>query len=133
MTNYINTSEIVNTLALAEFNTDLESLVEVTNDSFIIAVSAKKFTIKRYYIIGEMLYNNTISLTVETNNNEYTTKILVGNKEYPRRSDFITNISSVTYDNTQFKYLNALPVDILIESNTLSQRDCVISLNIGVE
>ena len=133
MTNYINTSEVIDNLALTEFDTESESLVEITNESLIIAVPAKRFTIKRFYLIGEMLYNNTISVQVFTGSVNYIAKLLLGSKEFPRYSDFIESEVSSTYDTSNFKFLNALPVDVLIESKHLSQTDCTIDITIGVE
>lgn len=133
MTNYINTSEVIDNLALTEFDTESESLVEITNESLIIAVPAKRFTIKRFYLIGEMLYNNTISVQVSTGSISYAAKLLLGSKEFPRYSDFIESEVSSTYDTSNFKFLNALPVDILIESKHMSQTDCTIDITIGVE
>lgn len=133
MTNYINTSEVIDNLALTEFDTESESLVEITNESLIIAVPAKRFTIKRFYLIGEMLYNNTISVQVSTGSVSYIAKLLLGSKEFPRYSDFIESEVSSTYDTSNFKFLNALPVDVLIESKHLSQTDCTIDVTIGVE
>ena len=133
MTNYINTSEVIDNLALTEFDTESESLVEITNESLIIAVPAKRFTIKRFYLIGEMLYNNTISVQVSTGSVSYIAKLLLGSKEFPRYSDFIESEVSSTYDTSNFKFLNALPIDVLIESKHLSQTDCTIDITIGVE
>lgn len=133
MTNYINTSEVIDNLALTEFDTESESLVEITNESLIIAVPAKRFTIKRFYLIGEMLYNNMISVQVSTGSVNYIAKLLLGSKEFPRYSDFIESEVSSTYDTSNFKFLNALPVDVLIESKHLSQTDCTIDITIGVE
>ena len=133
MTNYINTSEVIDNLALTEFDTESESLVEITNESLIIAVPAKRFTIKRFYLIGEMLYNNRISVQVSTGSVSYIAKLLLGSKEFPRYSDFIESEVSSTYDTSNFKFLNALPVDVLIESKHLSQTDCTIDITIGVK
>ena len=133
MTNYINTSEVIDNLALTEFDTESESLVEITNESLIIAVPAKRFTIKRFYLIGEMLYNNTISVQVSTGSVSYIARLLLGSKEFPRYSDFIESEVSSTYDTSNFKFLNALPVDVLIESKHLSQTDCTIDITIGVK
>lgn len=133
MTNYINTSEVIDNLALTEFDTESESLVEITNESLIIAVPAKRFTIKRFYLIGEMLYNNTISVQVSTGSISYAAKLLLGSKEFPRYSDFIESEVSSTYDTSNFKFLNALPIDVLIESKHMSQTDCTIDITIGVE
>ena len=133
MTNYINTSEVIDNLALTEFDTESESLVEITNESLIIAVPAKRFTIKRFYLIGEMLYNNMISVQVSTGSVSYIAKLLLGSKEFPRYSDFIESEVSSTYDTSNFKFLNALPVDVLIESKHMSQTDCTIDITIGVE
>lgn len=133
MTNYINTSEVIDNLALTEFDTESESLVEITNESLIIAVPAKRFTIKRFYLIGEMLYNNTISVQVSTGSVSYIAKLLLGSKEFPRYSDFIESEVSSTYDTSNFKFLNALPIDVLIESKHMSQTDCTIDITIGVE
>lgn len=134
MTIYMNTSEVVNNLALTELDAETESLREVTEDSFVIAVSSKRFTIKRYYLIGEMLYKKYITVRVTTGSFDYTARILVGSKEYPRYSDFNREIhKGVSYDTSNFKYLNALPVDVLVESNRISQTDCTLEIEIGAE
>ena len=134
MTIYMNTSEVVNNLALAELDAETESLKEVTEDSFVVAVSSQRFTIKRYYLIGEMLYNKNLTVAVTTGSEDYTAKVLVGYKEYPRYSDFYdTMATGISYDTSNYKYLNALPVDILVESRVISQTDCTIEIEIGEE
>lgn len=107
MTNYINTSEVIDNLALTEFDT--ESGVFGRNNQWIsyYTVPAKRFTIKRFYLIGEMLYNNTISVQVSTGSVNYIAKLLLGSKEFPRYSDFIESEVSSTYDTSNFKFLNA--------------------------
>ena len=132
MNNFINTSEVIDTLALAEFDVDTESLKEVSSDSFVLAVSSKKFTIKRYYLIGELLYNNNITVKVSTGSPNYTASVLIGYTEFPRYSDFTKDLEEVSYDTSNYKFLNALPVDVLLESNTLAIRDCHIEIEIGV-
>ena len=132
MNNFINTSEVIDTLALAEFDVDTESLKEVSSDSFVLAVSSKKFTIKRYYLIGELLYNNNITVKVSTGSPNYTASVLIGYTEFPRYSDFTKDLEEVSYDTSNYKFLIALPVDVLLESNTLAIRDCHIEIEIGV-
>lgn len=134
MTYVINTVESINELALALYDDRDEVLREVTENDLVFPVFSNKRIIKRLYLIGEFLYKKQITVSVSTDNTQYIAKVVIGREDI-RYSDFIeyTNMHSTTYDTSPYKYLNALPVDIYIESLGFSSEDVSIEIDLKVE
>lgn len=135
MTYVINTIESISELALALYDERDETLREVTSDDLVFPVFANKRIIKRLYLIGEFLYKKNITVSVTSSDTkQYITKLVIG-REGLRYSDFseYTNTYTTTYDQCSAKFLNALPVDIFIESTGFSTEDVSIDINIKVE
>lgn len=135
MTTVLATTENVKELALAYLDKETESLVEVSEEDFFITVTAKQSSIKRFYLIGELLYDHKITVKAESLDPlQYILKVKIGN-EFPRLSDFVeyTNTDSTVYQGAAFKYLNALPLDIYAESLVFSNLDVTINLEVEVE
>ena len=135
MTYVINTIESISELALALYDERDETLREVTSDDLVFPVFANKRIIKRLYLIGEFLYKKKITVSVTSSDTkQYITKLVIG-REGLRYSDFseYTNTYTTTYDQCSDKFLNALPVDIFIESVGFSTEDVGIDIDIKVE
>lgn len=135
MTYVINTIESISELALALYDERDETLREVTSDDLVFPVFANKRIIKRLYLIGEFLYKKKITVSVTSSDTkQYITKLVIG-REGLRYSDFseYTNTYTTTYDQCSDKFLNALPVDIFIESTGFSTEDVSIDIDIKVE
>lgn len=135
MTYVINTIESISELALALYDERDETLREVTSDDLVFPVFANKRIIKRLYLIGEFLYKKKITVSVTSSDTQqYITKLVIG-REGLRYSDFseYTNTYTTTYDQCSDRFLNALPVDILIESTGFSAEDVGIDIDIKVE
>ena len=135
MTYVINTIESISELALALYDERDETLREVTSDDLVFPVFANKRIIKRLYLIGEFLYKKNITVSVTSSDTkQYITKLVIG-REGLRYSDFseYTNTYTTTYDQCSDKFLNALPVDIFIESVGFSTEDVGIDIDIKVE
>ena len=135
MTYVINTIESISELALALYDERDETLREVTSNDLVFPVFANKRIIKRLYLIGEFLYKKKITVSVTSSDTkQYITKLVIG-REGLRYSDFseYTNTYTTTYDQCSDKFLNALPVDIFIESVGFSTEDVGIDIDIKVE
>ena len=135
MTYVINTIESISELALALYDERDETLREVTSDDLVFPVFANKRIIKRLYLIGEFLYKKKITVSVTSSDTQqYITKLVIG-REGLRYSDFseYTNTYTTTYDQCSDRFLNALPVDILVVSTGFSTEDVGIDIDIKVE
>lgn len=135
MTYVINTIESISELALALYDERDETLREVTSNDLVFPVFANKRIIKRLYLIGEFLYKKKITVSVTSSDTkQYITKLIMG-REGLRYSDFseYTSTYTTTYDQCSDKFLNALPVDIFIESVGFSTEDVSIDIDIKVE
>lgn len=126
-----NTENIV----LAVLDKETEILREVESQDLILPVFAKNMVIKRFFLIGEALYNSNLTVTANTSTDEYTVKVAIGLGNIVRYSDFAeyTNSFTTQYNNTVNSYMNALPVDICITSNKYSIEDTELSITIKSE
>lgn len=134
MTYIVNTKESINELALAIYDEKNEILREITEDDLVISLTAYQRTIQRLYLIGELLYTNTLSVSVATDTSDYTAKVIIG-KEDPRLSDFVeySDRYTTTFKTADFRFLNALPVDVYVESNSFAEQDVGIEITIEVD
>lgn len=133
MTYVINTNESVNELALAIYDDRDEILREVQEDDLVFPVYTGRRLIKRLYLIGELLYDNPVEVKVMVNDpTQYNVKVVIG-KDSPRFSDFTeyTDTHSTSYKSSSSKFMNALPVDIYVESLGISSIDVEVSIEIS--
>lgn len=134
MSYIINTNESISMMALAVYDERDEVLKEVSEEDLIFTVKANQRSIKRLYLIGDLLYTNSVTVSVTVaDTTQYTAKILAG-LEFTRYSDFSdkTNTITINYSTASHKFLNALAVDVLLESKTFSTTDIPISITLGV-
>lgn len=137
MTYVIKTSESIDNLALAVYDERDEILREITEDDLIFPVFFNRRIIKRLYLIGEMIYDKNLTVTINIpseSTNLYTAKIRVG-LDKPRYSDFdeFSSTHTVSYSSSNYKFLNALPVDVMIESKDITYADVSVDITITAE
>ena len=121
----LKTNENIVDIAIAYFDESDEMLKEITQDNLYFALSALSFQYKRLYLIGDLMYTSSIKITaiiVDDPDEEYTIKLNL-NKDFNNVADFndSTNSVSGTFDNQASRYLNAMPLDILISSNNITE------------
>lgn len=118
-------------IGLMYFNPTTETLKEIDSSSTYITCRAFTYSIKRFYLCGTSLeYTNDITIRVSTSDPDlYTTKVISGGI-LVNKSHFDTATDELVLDTTTLgaQFTNAIPVDILIESKTLTEK--VINLNI---
>lgn len=133
MSHVINTAKSISMLALAVYDEKGEVLKEATPEDLVFTVKANQKNMKRLYLIGELLYTHNITITANIDSEEYDVKVLSG-IEFTRYSDFAdkTNTVVVTYSEAPHKFLNALAVDVLLESKAFSLTSVPITITIEV-
>lgn len=118
-------------IGLMYFNPTTETLKEIDSSSTYITCRAFTYSIKRFYLCGTSLeYTNDITIRVSTSDPDlYTTKVISGGI-LVNKSHFDTATDELVFDTSLLgsQFTNAIPVDILIESQTLTEK--VINLNI---
>lgn len=118
-------------IGLMYFNPTTETLKEIDSSSTYITCRAFTYSIKRFYLCGTSLeYTNDITIRVSTSDPDlYTTKVISGGI-LVNKSHFDTATAELVFDTSLLgsQFTNAIPIDILIESQTLTEK--VINLNI---
>ena len=132
MNDILDTQESNSDLMLAIFDEKEERLIEVTANDLTLAVPAGKKRIKRFYLIGDMIYNKRVRVSISLYTDEYSVGVLIG-KENASFHDFYSTSTSAIFDERDSRYLNALPVDIMIESKAFSYKNVPISITISAE
>lgn len=133
----LNTKESISTIALAYYDEVTKELKKVTSDNLFFAISSYSITMKRLYLIGDLIYNYDISVNasfVNFDTTSYTTKICMG-KELLNIENFNESSHTITgnYETLPFTYLNAIPLDIYIKSNGLVEITDYIDFSINIE
>lgn len=118
-------------IGLMYFNPTTETLKEIDSSSTYITCRAFTYSIKRFYLCGTSLeYTNDITIRVSTSDPDlYATKVISGGI-LVNKSHFDTATDELVFDTSLLgsQFTNAIPVDILIDSQTLTEK--VINLNI---
>ena len=133
----LNTFENISDIALAYFDEKAEVLREISDQEDYFCVAPFSVQYKRLYIIGDLLYNNvfTISAKLDTEfQNQYEIKLKLGSI-YNQVSDFDEASNSVSgyYKNLGHKYLNAVPLDVLVISNNLTEKSTSITFELSID
>lgn len=133
----INTNEDISDIALAYYDDKLEVLKEMSEQGSYFSVAPFSTTYKRLYVIGDLLYNNSVTIKAELPDefkNQYEVKLRFG-EIYNQISDFDSATNTVTgsYKTLGFKYLNAVPIDVLVISKSIAEMSTSISFTIIVE
>lgn len=127
MKTIINTFENISDIALAFFDEREEVLKEITEENLYFAVPSFSTQHKRLYLIGDMIYNNTVNVVANIEEG-YEVKLIVKDS-FDSLDDFndATNTVSCTFSHS---YLNSIPVDILIISNKAVLNTINLSITI---
>lgn len=122
---------VADQLALMYFNPATESLKELTTQDVYFSIKPFEKVVRRFYLTGDLIYSpsETFKITVDTSDNDlYSTKIKKGTVANTVPS-FNTSSNELTLESRdKGEYTNCIPVDILIESKSLTTK--VINLNI---
>lgn len=134
MNDLIKTNENIVDIALAHFDEVDELLKEINATDLYFAVSPLSVQYKRLYVIGDLLYNSSIRITstVPTEFEEqYEVRLRLGTN-YQSIDDFsqATNTVFGNYRTFGSKHLNAVPLDVLIISKTVTETTTSISFEI---
>lgn len=118
-------SNLTDDIGLMYFDPETDSLKEF-NSSVYIACKSFSYDIKRFYLCGAILnYPCIITLTAATSDlNLYTVKVRLGDSSVHSYTSF-NNTSEVLSINTSVLgavYTNAIPIDILIESVSITEK-----------
>lgn len=132
--NILKTKENISTIALAYLDETDGFLKEVTEKNMYVAIPSFKKGLKRFYLIGDYLYNYSLSVSALVTNPELVVKVLLGRKINTLEIFTpATHIDKVIYQEAEFKYLNAVPLDILIESQSILELTESLIIEIGTE
>lgn len=136
MESLINTNEDISDIALAYYDDKLEVLKEISEQGTYFSVAPFSVTYKRLYVIGDLLYNNAVKITAELPPefaNLYEVKLRFG-QVYNQVGDFDSATNTVTgsYETLGFKYLNAVPLDVLVISKNMVEMSTGITFIITI-
>ena len=124
MNELLNTIENISTLSLCYLDEVDEYLKEVDETTYF-AISPLSVSYKRLYLMGDYIYKGTVTVSAflpENFDADYQVKLRLG-QDYTDLNDFeeYTNVVSGNYESLTFKYGNAIPIDIMIYSNNITE------------
>lgn len=133
----LNTFENISDIALAYFDEKAEVLREISDQEDYFCVAPFSVQYKRLYIIGDLLYNNTVTISAKLNTefqDQYEIKLKLGST-YNQVSDFdgASDTISGSYKSIGHKYLNAVPLDVLVTSNNLTEKSTSITFELSID
>ena len=132
--NILKTKENISTIALAYLDEIDGSLKEISENNLYIAVPSFKRIIKRFYLIGDFLYNYNIVIEAYTDQVNYEVKVaLGGTKKSLSVFDNSSNTLQLQYHDCDFRYLNAVPIDFEITNNSIADLNNILDINIQVK
>ena len=119
------TGTVSNNLGLLYFDPETETLKELDSSATYLTCKSYSFTIKRFYLTGSLLnYTTTVTLTVNSTDEDlYNCRVIKGSKA-SILSDFdnSTNELVLSAQDLGVYYTNVIPVDILITSNSSTEK-----------
>ena len=124
MSTLLNTNENISTLALCYLDEKDEYLKEIDSSTYF-AVSPLSVSYKRLYLVGDYIYKGVVTITATLPSSfetDYTVKIKLG-EAYDSVEEFdgFSNIATSEYSSLLFKYGNAIPLDVMIYSNNVTE------------
>lgn len=126
----IRTKENISTLAITYFDEIGESLKEISDGGVYFAMSPFETQHKRLYIIGDFIYNHRITVKAEVDSlDDYSVKLSLGLST----PDFESNVGSITMETSSSSFINALPLDISITSNRITEKNTSVKFTISAE
>lgn len=130
MKTILNTSESISTIAISYLDEEDEVLKEISNGGLYFSLSPFSKQLKRLFVIGDLLYNNKITIkAIIESDKDYEVKVKlnsVGN-------DFTSNTDTIVMLNTTSAFVNALPLDVLITSKSIIEKSVNLNFTITVE
>lgn len=118
-------SNLTDDIGLMYFDPESDSLKEF-NSSVYVACKSFSYDIKRFYLCGAILnypYIITLSLSV-SDSTLYTVKVKLGTSTTKSYTDFANSVSTLSINTSVLGtvYTNAIPIDVLIESNSTTEK-----------
>lgn len=122
MNKLLKTDENIKTIALAFLDEEDGYLKQVQVDNLYISVPNKEFKHMQFFLIGDEIYTNKLTVTVRIDNPSYRVGVTLGEK-YKNLSQFDKRTAYLNYhSNAEFKYANAIPVDIVVFSDSVVEE-----------
>ena len=122
MSTLLNTNENISTLALCYLDEKDEYLKEIDSSTYF-AVSPLSVSYKRLYLVGDYIYKGVVTITATLPSSfetDYTVKIKLGEAyDNVEQFDGFNNVATSEYSSLLFKYGNAIPLDVMIYSNSV--------------
>jgi hypothetical protein len=120
----LNTNENISTLALCYLDEKDEYLKEIDSSTYF-AVSPLSVSYKRLYLVGDYIYKGVVTITATLPSSfetDYTVKIKLGEAyDNVEQFDGFNNVATSEYSSLLFKYGNAIPLDVMIYSNNVTE------------
>lgn len=129
MSEILNTNENISDIALAYFDEIEEVLKEIKDDSLYFSLSPFTSEYKRLYLIGDMIYTEHIRLTAHVPEG-FSVKVLLKD-EYTSYRNF-EEASDTVYCSMSSRYLNAIPVDFLVRSESINYGTVNLDIKLRV-
>lgn len=124
MSTLLNTNENISTLALCYLDEKDEYLKEIDSSTYF-AVSPLSVSYKRLYLVGDYIYKGVVTITATLPSSfetDYTVKIKLGEAyDNVEQFDGFNNVATSEYSSLLFKYGNAIPLDVMIYSNNVTE------------
>lgn len=125
MSTLLNTNENISTLALCYLDEKDEYLKEIDSSTYF-AVSPLSVSYKRLYLVGDYIYKGVVTITATLPSSfetDYTVKIKLGEAyDNVEQFDGFNNVATlIEYSSLLFKYGNAIPLDVMIYSNNVTE------------
>ena len=124
MSTLLNTNENISTLALCYLDEKDEYLKEIDSSTYF-AVSPLSVSYKRLYLVGDYIYKGIVTITATLPSSfetDYTVKIKLGEAyDNVEQFDGFNNVATSEYSSLLFKYGNAIPLDVMIYSNNVTE------------
>ena len=124
MSTLLKTNENISTLALCYLDEKDEYLKEIDSSTYF-AVSPLSVSYKRLYLVGDYIYKGVVTITATLPSSfetDYTVKIKLGEAyDNVEQFDGFNNVATSEYSSLLFKYGNAIPLDVMIYSNNVTE------------
>lgn len=124
MSTLLNTNENISTLALCYLDEKDEYLKEIDSSTYF-AVSPLSVSYKRLYLVGDYIYKGVVTITATLPSSfetDYIVKIKLGEAyDNVEQFDGFNNVATSEYSSLLFKYGNAIPLDVMIYSNNVTE------------
>ena len=129
-------SNLTDDIGLMYFDPESDSLKEF-NSSVYVACKSFSYDIKRFYICGAILnYPYIITLSFSVSDSAlYTVKVKLGTSTTKSYTDFANSVSTLSINTSVLGavYTNAIPIDVLIESNSTTEKLVKLKIELSAD